>query len=250
MNNYITMQKQNQIYELFLKPEKHLLILVDPDKFDAGEAENNFRKLNSLTDMILVGGSLLSETRTETVIDAIKKVSELPVVLFPGNAMQVTEKADAILFLQLISGRNPEFLIGQHVHAAPLIAHTGLEVIPTSYILIDGGKRTSVEYISQSMPIPADKTDIVVATALAGKFIGHKLIYLEAGSGALNTVSVDIVKAVSLKTNLPIIVGGGIRDEKIAMNLFNAGASSIVIGSLFETNPNAVLRIAKQIKKQ
>lgn len=248
MSNHKTMQKQNQIYELFLKPGKHILILVDPDKFDAGEAEKNFRKLNSLADMVLVGGSLLSETRTEKVIDEIRKVTDLPVVLFPGNAMQVTEKADAILFLQLISGRNPEFLIGQHVHAAPLIARTSLEVIPTSYILIDGGKRTSVEYISQSMPVPADKTDIAVATALAGKFLGHKLIYLEAGSGALNAVPADIVKAVSSKTNLPVIVGGGIRDEKTALDLFSAGANSIVIGSLFETNPDAVLRIAQQIR--
>jgi putative glycerol-1-phosphate prenyltransferase len=244
------MQKQNQIYDLFQKPGKHILILVDPDKFNIEKGEIFIKKLDLLADMILVGGSLLSETRTENVIDQLKKNSRLPVVLFPGNAMQVTEKADAILFLQLISGRNPEFLISQHVHAAPLIARTNLEVLPTSYILIDGGRRTSVEYISQSMPVPADKTDIAVATALAGKYLGHKLIYLEAGSGALNAVPADIVKAVSIKTSLPVIVGGGIRDEKTAMDLFGAGANSIVIGSLFESNPDAVLRIAQQIKNQ
>lgn len=249
MSNLNTMQKQNQIYDLFLKPGKHILILVDPDKFDKQEAAKNFEKLNSLIDVVLVGGSLLSETRTDTVIEELREMTSLPVILFPGNAMQVTEKADAILFLQLISGRNPEFLIGQHVHAAPLIARTSLEVIPTSYMLIDGGKRTSVEYISQSMPIPSDKTDIAVATALAGKFIGHKLIYLEAGSGALNAVPAVMVSEVSSKTNLPVIVGGGIRDEKTALELLSAGANAVVIGSLFENNPEAVVRIAQKIKK-
>lgn len=249
MSNLNTMQKQNQIYDLFLKPGKHVIILVDPDKFNKQEAANNFRKLNSLIDMVFVGGSLLSETRTATVIDDLRIITDLPVVLFPGNALQVTEKADAILFLQLISGRNPEFLIGQHVHAAPLIARTSLEVIPTSYMLIDGGKRTSVEYISQSMPIPSDKTDIAVATALAGKFIGHKLIYLEAGSGALHAVPAVMVSEVSSKTNIPVIVGGGIRDEITALELLSAGACAVVIGSLFENDSDAVVRIAKKIKK-
>ncbi|KAF5049909.1 Geranylgeranylglyceryl phosphate synthase [anaerobic digester metagenome] len=242
------MQKHNQIYDLFLRPEKRVILLIDPDKFDEEKTSLFFSHHSGLMDMIFVGGSLLSANRTSFVIAALKKLTQIPVVLFPGNSMQLSANADAILFLSLISGRNAEYLIGQHVQAAPLIYNSELEVIPTSYMLIDGGNRTSVQYISQSMPIPADKTDIAVATALAGKFLGHKLIYLEAGSGALNAVPADIVKAVSSKTNLPVVVGGGIRDEETAMDLFSAGANSIVIGSLFETNPDAVLRIAQQIR--
>jgi len=244
------MQKHNQIYDLFLRPEKRIILLIDPDKFDEEKTQRFFSHHGNLMDMIFVGGSLLSANRTASVIAVLKKGTQIPVVLFPGNSIQILDNADAILFLSLISGRNAEYLIGQHVQAAPLIYNSGIEVIPTSYMLIDGGRRTSVEYISQSMPVPADKTDIAVATALAGKYLGHKLIYLEAGSGALNAVPADIVKAVSIKTSLPVIVGGGIRDEKTAMDLFGAGANSIVIGSLFETNPDAVLRIAQQIKNQ
>jgi phosphoglycerol geranylgeranyltransferase len=241
------MQKQIQIYDLFLKPEKRIILLIDPDKFCRNKDEVFFQKMKNNAAAILVGGSLLSVARTEKVIDDLHAITDLPIVLFPGNAMQVTENADAILFLQLISGRNPEFLISQHIHAAPLIARTELEVIPTSYILVDGGRRTSVEYISQSMPIPADKPDIAVATALAGKFLGHRLIYLEAGSGAMNAVPANIVNAIAEKTNLPVIAGGGIRDEKTALNLIEAGASAVVVGSLFESDPEAVIRIAEKL---
>jgi len=242
------MQKQNQIYDLFLKPEKRIFILIDPDKFNKEKTEKFLNEAENLIDMILVGGSLLSATLTENTLEELRKMTALPLVLFPGNAMQVTDKADAILFLSLISGRNPEFLIGQQVHAAPLISRTNLEVIPTSYILVDGGCQTSVQYISQSMPIPANKPEIASATALAGKFMGHKLIYLEAGSGALNAVPAEMIKEVAAKTKLPVIVGGGIRDAETAMNLLKAGANAIVIGSLFEANPEAVIQIAKTIK--
>ncbi|MPM06910.1 Geranylgeranylglyceryl phosphate synthase [bioreactor metagenome] len=242
------MQKQNQIYDLFLKPQKRVIILIDPDKFNRVKCGKQLAGLSDYADLILVGGSLLSATRTEDVISQMRGMTSLPVVLFPGNAMQVTDKADAILFLQLISGRNPEFLISQHVHAAPLISRTDLEVIPTSYILVDGGRRTSVEYISQSMPVPADKPDIAAATALAGKYLGHKLIYLEAGSGALQAVSPAIVSEVAERTGMPVIAGGGIRDEKTAKDIVRAGANAIVIGSLFESDPEAVIRISEKIK--
>jgi len=228
--------------------EKRLIVLIDPDKFDRKRTEAFFAGAKDLVDMIFIGGSLLSANRTELVVSDLRKITSLPLVLFPGNSMQVTGQADAILFLSLISGRNPEFLIGQHVHAAPLLYRENLEVIPTSYILIDGGSRTSVQYISQSMPVPADKPDIAVATALAGKYLGHKLIYLEAGSGALHSVSPDMVREVSEKTQLPVIAGGGIRSAETAVELLNAGARAIVIGSLFETNPDEVIRIAKKIK--
>lgn len=242
------MQKHNQIYDLFLRPEKRIILLIDPDKFDEEKTQQILRLHQSLFDVVFVGGSLLSANRTDEVVHFLKNSSPVPVVLFPGNAMQISAEADAILFLSLISGRNAEYLIGQHAQAAPLISRTNLEVIPTSYMLIDGGNRTSVQYISQSMPIPADKTDIAVATALAGKYLGHKLIYLEAGSGAQNAVPAAVVHEVCEKTQLPVIVGGGIRSEETAMALLQAGACAIVIGSLFETNPDAVVRIAQTIK--
>jgi len=242
------MQKHNQIYDLFLRPEKRIILLIDPDKFDEEKTQQILRLHQSLFDVVFVGGSLLSANRTDEVVHFLKNSSPVPVVLFPGNAMQISAEADAILFLSLISGRNPEFLIGQHVQAAPLISRINLEVIPTSYMLIDGGNCTSVQYISQSMPIPADKTDIAVATALAGKYLGQKLIYLEAGSGALHSVSPDMVREVSEKTQLPVIAGGGIRSAETAVALLNAGARAIVLGSLFETNPDEVVRIAEIIK--
>lgn len=249
MNIKLIMQKPNQIYNLFQTPKRRVIILIDPDKFNLKKHSASISKLNSFIDFYLIGGSLLSASVTEDVLEKLRKLTNLPLVLFPGNAMQVSEKADAILFLQLISGRNPEFLISQHVHAAPLVSRTNLEVIPTSYLLIDGGKRTSVEYISQSMPIPDNKTDIAVATALAGKYLGHKIIYLEAGSGAQNPVPCKMVSEVASKTNLPVIVGGGIKNEKTAISLIEAGANAVVIGSLFESDADAAINIAKKIKK-
>lgn len=248
MNHYIDMQKQNQIYDLFYSGKKLVALLIDPDKFNKSKIEKIFKKNICLPDLIFVGGSLLVEKQMEEVISFFKKNTKIPVVLFPGNSMQISKNADAILFISLISGRNPDFLIGQHVLSAPYIAKTQLEVIPTSYILIDGGVRTSVEYISQTAPIPSDKTDIALATALAGKYLGHKLIYLEAGSGAKNSVPTEMIKVISEKTNLPIIVGGGIRSEKMANHLLKAGASTIVIGNLFETNPDEALKIIENIK--
>lgn len=242
------MQNQNQIYELFLKGSKLLIVLIDPDKFNAESAKAFFGHPACGADAIFVGGSLLSANRTEAVVDTLKQMSSLPVIIFPGNSMQVVPNADAILFLSLVSGRNAEFLIGQHVHAAPLICRTNLEVIPTAYILVDGGSFTSVQYISQSLPVPADKPDIAVATALAGKYLGQKLVYLEAGSGAKNAVPEAMVQQVADKTQLPVIVGGGIRDAATAMAILKAGATAVVVGTLFEQNPAELARMAEQIK--
>jgi putative glycerol-1-phosphate prenyltransferase len=162
-------------------------------------------------------------------------------LIFPGNVIQISDKADGILFLSLISGRNPEYLIGQHVISAPTLKRSGIEVIPTAYILIENGKTTSVEYISNTVPIPADKPEIVVATALAGEMLGMKLIYLEAGSGAAKSVALGIISEVRKNTNLPILVGGGIRNAEDASKIFASGADLIVIGSAVEENPDIIL---------
>jgi putative glycerol-1-phosphate prenyltransferase len=161
----------------------------------------------------------------------------VPVVLFPGSNLYIHSDADGILFLSLISGRNPEFLIGQHVVAAPLLKASGLEILPTGYMLVDGGKPTTVSYISNTQPIPADKADIAACTAMAGEMLGQQLLYLDAGSGAENPVSPGMISAVKKATSLPLLAGGGIRSGEQARNAWEAGADCIVIGNVLESNP-------------
>ena len=170
----------------------------------------------------------------DEIISSLKKECEIPIVLFPGNHSQISNKADGILFLSLISGRNPEYLIGQHVNAAPVLAKSKLEVIPTGYMLIENGKATSVEYISQTKPIPRNKTDIALATAMAGEMLGLKMIYLEAGSGAKHPVPVKMIKSLAATLKIPIIVGGGIRSKKQMQKAFKAGADIVVVGTAIE----------------
>ena len=170
--------------------------------------------------------------------------SSIPVILFPGNPLQISSNADALLLLSLISGRNPELLIGHQVLAAPELKRSKLEIIPTGYMLIEGGKLTSVNYMSQTLPIPSDKTDIAVSTAIAGEMLGMKLIYLEAGSGATEPVSVNMIKKVSDNVDLPVIVGGGIRDAKAASERCRAGADIIVVGNGFEDEPSLVFEVS------
>lgn len=226
------------LYEkLFCPGSKKIAVLIDPDK----HTESSLSKIADKSqkdgaDFFLVGGSLLFSTIDETVI-RIKQYSDLPVLLFPGNVLQITDKADGILLLSLISGRNPELLIGNHVIAAPLLKKSNLEIIPTGYMLIDGGNTTSVEYMSNTKPIPADKADIAVATALAGELTGLKTIYLEAGSGANQPINENMIQKVKNNIQIPIIVGGGIRDIKILSGICSAGADVIVIGTAFEKNP-------------
>ncbi|MBR6251267.1 MAG: geranylgeranylglyceryl/heptaprenylglyceryl phosphate synthase [Bacteroidales bacterium] len=213
--------------------QKHsLAVLIDPDK--TASLERTIEIVSrSKADMIFVGGSLVS-ANTADVVARIKQQTKLPVVLFPGNASQLAPNADALLLLSLISGRNAEFLIGQHVNAALQIAKSQLEVIPTGYILIDGGVATSVQYMSATQPIPADKTDIAVATALAGELLGLKMVYLEAGSGAKNPVSTEIVGAVRSAIHIPIIVGGGLRSIADVERAWSAGADIVVVGTAIE----------------
>lgn len=211
--------------------KKLLAVLVDPDD---GEqvVVNVAKKCSKLgADIVLVGGSLLSNYQTTEAVKWVKSFFDGPVVLFPGNEMQACEGADALFFLMLLSGRNPEYLVGKHVASAPFLAKSGLEIIPVSYLLIDSGKLTSVNYISHTLPIPADKPDIAAATALAGQFMGHKIVYMDAGSGALNSVSTNMVGAVKSAVQLPVIVGGGIKDAETAKALYHAGADVLVIGN-------------------
>ncbi len=222
----------------FQNNQQCLAILIDPDKHDSESLTNVIGLVdNSRVDVILIGSSLSGKNYDE-VIGQIKAQTSKPCILFPGNALQVSSKADAMLNLSLISGRNPQFLIGEHVKSAFYIKNSGLEVIPTAYMLIEGGKSTSVEYISNTMPIPRNKTDIAVATALAGKFLGLQVIYLEAGSGAKHTVPNSMITSVKNNTHLPIICGGGIRTKQEVQEKWNAGANIVVIGSAFEENPD------------
>ncbi|MBP7220195.1 MAG: geranylgeranylglyceryl/heptaprenylglyceryl phosphate synthase [Paludibacteraceae bacterium] len=214
--------------------QKQLALLVDPDKYSQ-ESLALFVELakETLPDCIMVGGSLVAGS-VEQVVQYIKLHTNIPVVLFPGNNHQLCNEADALLLLSLLSGRNADFLIGQHVVAAKAIRDSGIESISTGYILIDGGCSTSVEYMSNTKPIPRDKVEIIVATAIAGELIGNRLVYLEAGSGAINPVSKEAIQAVRQAISLPIIVGGGIRTVEQAKDAYLAGADMIVVGNALE----------------
>jgi len=227
--------------------EKSIALLLDPDKAK-GESLVNILKIavENNTDYILAGGSITFNS-IDTLIENIRQLCSIPVILFPGNLLQLTHNADAILLLSLISGRNPELLIGNHVIAAPYLKDVKDKLLPVGYILISCGNKTSVEYISQTEAIPCDKPDIVVATALAGEMLGLKMIYLEAGSGASNIVPVNMVKAVRDNVSIPVAVGGGIRTEKEIQELYNAGADLIILGNGVEKNPQ-LLRDACKIR--
>jgi len=235
------------IYDSILKTKKkQLALLIDPDKHN----EKSLIEVSKLAqlhkvDFILVGGSLLSNDISES-IQTIKKEYSSPVILFPGSASQVSPYADAILFLSLISGRNPEFLIGNHVIAAPAIKKSQLEVIPTGYILIDCGATTSVEYMSNTRPIPAHKPDIAIATALAGEMLGLQLLYIEGGSGAQTHINPQIIRGIKQNCSIPIIVGGGIRTPETLHAIYEAGADIAVVGTIIEKNP-AILERMMQI---
>ncbi|HEX2967921.1 MAG TPA: phosphoglycerol geranylgeranyltransferase [Bacteroidales bacterium] len=218
--------------------KKSIALLLDPDKA-SGESFENILKIASdaLPDYIFAGGSLASGDIDELVSET-KKRCPIPLVLFPGNLLQLSLKADIILFLSLISGRNPELLIGNHVIAAPYLRNSRNKIVPVGYILISCGNKTSVEYISQTEAIPSDKTDIAVATALAGEMLGLKMIYLEAGSGASYHVPLEIIKAVRQNISIPLAVGGGIRSESEVEAVFNAGADLVILGNACEENPD------------
>ncbi|HKL36260.1 MAG TPA: geranylgeranylglyceryl/heptaprenylglyceryl phosphate synthase [Salegentibacter sp.] len=213
---------------------KLLAILIDPDKFNEAEATSYLKKIPKETTHIFVGGSIVEKLKTEETVKSIKNVTNLPVILFPGDYSQITETADALLFLSLLSGRNPEYLIEQQVKSVDKLKNSKLEIIPTAYILIDGGKECAVQRVSGTMPISQRAVETVVNTALAGEFSGKKLIYLEAGSGADFPVSEEIISEVKKAINIPLIVGGGIRSLAQQESAYNAGADMIVMGNHFE----------------
>lgn len=228
---------------------KGIAILVDPDKCTSESLDELIlNALQANIDYFLVGGSLISSDKLDMVFDKLKAVNSIPKITFPGNVMHIHKEADALLFLALISGRNPEFLIGQHVIAAPALKLSGQEVIPTAYILIDGGKQTTVSYISNTTPIPHDKNDIAVATAMAGEMLGLKLTYLDAGSGAKQAIAPEMINAVRQNTNNPLWIGGGINTIQKAEAALQAGADVIVVGNATEKDPGFILELGSMVK--
>jgi putative glycerol-1-phosphate prenyltransferase len=229
--------------------KKSFAVLVDPDKTQIDQVGELIEKcVSAEVDFLLVGGSLVVSTHLEELVLSIKAQTKIPVILFPGSPSQVTPAADALLYLSLISGRNPELLIGQHVISAPLVKKSGLEIISTGYMVVDGGLPTTVSYISNANPLPSNKNEIAVCTALAGEMLGMKLIYLDAGSGALMPIPTEMIKAVSEQISIPLIVGGGITTpEKAAANC-RAGADLIVVGNAIEKDTDLISSICQAVQ--
>lgn len=214
--------------------ERLLAVLVDPDKFDASKTEHFLQRIPDNTTHILVGGSAVPDGKMEPAVLALKKLSQLPILLFPGSFDQLTEAADGLLFLILLSGRNPEYLVGQQVQAMPFLRNSNLQVMPTAYVLIDGGNQSAVARVTQTKPMDPTRVQDIVDTAKAGELMGAKLVYLEAGSGALNPVPATVIKAVSDDLSIPIIVGGGIKNEQQKETAYKAGATMVVVGTALE----------------
>jgi phosphoglycerol geranylgeranyltransferase len=228
---------------------KMLAVLIDPD-FGQDQARLERTVQNACmakADLIFVGGSLLTSAAFDQCVSLVQACSDRPVVLFPGSPAQLSRHADAVLFLSLISGRNPELLIGHHVTAAPMVKALGIEAIPTGYLLVDGGKPTTVSYVSQTVPIPHDKAAIAAATALAGSYLGLRTIYMDTGSGAKRTVPAEMITAVRKQVDLPIIIGGGIREASTARDLCDAGADVLVVGTAFEEDPDRIFDMSEAV---
>lgn len=222
--------------------------MLDPDKVEQDALTALLTRTSEYpVDFFLVGGSLVTEYVHREVIAAIRQHTTTPVVLFPGNPLHIEPSADAILFLSLISGRNPEFLIGQHIIAAPLLKKSGLEILPTGYMLVESGTQTTVSYVSGTMPLPHDKPGIAACTAMAGEMLGLQLLYLDAGSGARRPVSLDMIAAVRAVVDTPLIVGGGINTGEKAYEALKAGADVIVVGNGIEQNPDLLPQLTTVI---
>ncbi|MGE5105964.1 MAG: geranylgeranylglyceryl/heptaprenylglyceryl phosphate synthase [Sphingobacteriales bacterium] len=238
----------NNLVDKKQKGQKSFAVLVDPDKV-------NGQKINELAtlaiaanvDYFLVGGSLVVSSNLDECVQQIKKNCDIPVILFPGSPSQISSYADALLYLSLISGRNPELLIGQHVISAPFVKQSGLEIISTGYMVIDGGAPTTVSYISNASPIPSDKNEIAMCTAMAGEMLGMKVIYMDSGSGAKRAISENMIEAVAKNVSIPLIVGGGITDPEKAYRNCKAGADIIVIGNAIEKDASLIREMALAI---
>jgi putative glycerol-1-phosphate prenyltransferase len=239
-----------KILQKRVEGQKALAVLIDPDKTEVEQCIQLVHMANEcLVDFFFVGGSLITTDNLGLIIKSIKAHCDIPVLIFPGSTLHVDSKADALLFLSLISGRNPEFLIGQHVIAAPIIRRSDLEVISTGYILIDSGHATSVSYISNTTPIPHDKPSIAACTAMAGEMLGMKLIFLDSGSGAKKVIDRKTIGYVRKAVDCPLIVGGGIDSPGKAIDAFSAGADVVVIGNGIEKQPSLLIEVSDRIKE-
>lgn len=244
--------RSNLVLQQFISARKakqaQIAVLIDPDEYRPGYLAHIVEQAHiGKVDYFFVGGSLVMGNEIHDCIHELKGLTNIPVVVFPGSPNQINEEADALFFLSLISGRNADLLIGRHVESAPVLAGMDLEVLPTGYILVDGGRPTTVSYISNSSPIPNDKPRIAQATALAGQMLGLQLMYLDSGSGAQHHVSLEIIKSVSSTVKVPVIVGGGIRTVEQARAVCEAGANVIVVGNAFEKDPELIIDMAQAV---
>lgn len=238
----------NSLLNLRLKQKKAFAVLVDPDKVHLSEIQKLAGLCNdAAVDYLFVGGSLMISQHLDECIKLFKSYSDIPVILFPGSPSQVSRYADALFYLSLISGRNAELLIGAHVVSAPMVKASGLEIISTGYLVIDGGAPTTVSYMSNSAPIPHDKDDIAICTAMAGEMQGKHVLYLDAGSGAKNPISESMIRSVANNTALPLIVGGGIQEAERAYLNCKAGADVIVVGNAIEKDPNLIKELSAAV---
>ena len=241
--------KNSNLYQKFVSDKesgkKSFAVLIDPDKVNKDELLNLIALCNTNSvDYIFVGGSLLSKDATEWTIKQIKNNSEIPVVSFPSNASQIVEEADGILYLSLISGRNPDYLIGQQVISAPILKQKDIEILSCGYMLVDCGKQTTASYISNTTPLPHDKPEIATATAMAGEMLGLKLIYADGGSGAKTHISEKMIQGLNKNVDIPLIIGGGLRTIEQVEMAWNSGADVVVVGNHIEKNPNFVVEVS------
>lgn len=246
------MNNNNNLYTSILEAKqqgkKKFVVLIDPDNVRLGKLDKVLELSKSANvDYFFIGGSLVVNDMLDMVLSNIKKTTDIPMILFPGNSLQLSYKADGLLFLSLISGRNADLLIGKHVISAPFLKISPLEIMSTGYMLIDGGISTTVQYMSNTTPIPANKDDIALCTAMAGELLGMKMIYMDAGSGAKNPISSSMIDAVSSAIDIPLIVGGGIRTPEKAYENVKAGADVIVVGDAIEKDPQLILEMAAAV---
>jgi putative glycerol-1-phosphate prenyltransferase len=228
--------------------KKSFAVLIDPDKVNTDSIQELVKlSIEAHVDYFFVGGSLVISSHLDECIQQIKASCKIPVILFPGSPSQISKHADALLYLSLISGRNPELLIGQHVISAPFVKKSGLEIMPTGYMVVDGGAPTTVSYISNASPIPANKSEIAMCTAMAGEMLGMKLIYMDAGSGAKHPISEQLIESVAKHIEVPLIVGGGIKDPEKAYLNCKAGADIIVVGNAIEKDTTLIKEISAAI---
>ena len=235
----------SNIFQAKKDNKKSLAVLIDPDSLSKKDLELQMTEaINAKVDYFFIGGSMITDDCLDEALSFLKENTSIPIVIFPGSVYQINQKADAILFLSLISGRNADLLIGKHVLAAPMIKKSGIEVLPTGYMLIDSGKPTTASYVSGTLPIPNDKPSIAACTAMAGEMLGLQLIFLDGGSGAEKPVTSKMIKATADVTDSPIIVGGGISTPEKAIENWNAGADIVVVGTAFENDPGIITELS------